>query len=503
MQSLGNQNGQGTSKLGQPALMRENDQQVARHLKPEVYRKFWVEGFPTPFTDGRSPLPLHEALCSGTESSFLESLENTVEIWKHINNPDKAGNTPILLATLLGKSKKVLDCLCQKGAIWIWKNYWDESILHLAVVAGNIKALEYFVQKGADFNARDIEGSTPVHKLHLLPDDLNIFQKALHFLDNADLMAADKKGNTALHYVAAYKSDQEMKELLNHICKFETGTQYLDRVRTCVTFPNLRGYTPIYGAVCSGNIGVLQFLEKIFGKDFKKFEFGFDTKSKQGINLLHAVALGTRINFQQMILFALNAGIKIDSKTVKGNTPLLVAVAVGRSPKELELLIELGANWKLTNGNGEGVLHVAASKGHLKIIKYFVEKKNADVGLLTNSGKNMFHYLATAPKNFVPILQMLQQKGLATSVQFKKGDRKGHDFLMKCVFADRPAWDIEYLLKFNSDCMAVDKSDQCVIREFNSKSQKGTKPLRHASHSEKKPIQKFTNSKESSSLRLD
>ena len=97
--------------------------------------------------------------------------------------------------------------------------WFGESALSLACTDADETGLEfirYLVKHGADVNARDSRGRTP---LMMLFGDRHIMNRALDALEilldkGADINAADNDGNTVLHYIADSSSRNEAKEAL-------------------------------------------------------------------------------------------------------------------------------------------------------------------------------------------------------------------------------------------------------------------------------------------------
>ena len=96
---------------------------------------------------------------------------------------------------------------------------FGESALSLACTDADetgVEFIKYLVRHGADVNARDNRGRTPLMKLF---GERYIMNRALDALEilldkGADMNAADNDGNTVLHYIADSSSCNEAKEAL-------------------------------------------------------------------------------------------------------------------------------------------------------------------------------------------------------------------------------------------------------------------------------------------------
>jgi len=84
------------------------------------------------------------------------------------------------------------------------------TLLHLAVYCDNLEALYLLLQAGADLNARDSDGSTPL-KTAVRYRRFSFARQLV--LSGADIQAKNEKGMTALHY-AAKRGTVEMTRML-------------------------------------------------------------------------------------------------------------------------------------------------------------------------------------------------------------------------------------------------------------------------------------------------
>eukprot|EP00124_Ichthyophonus_hoferi_P006080 Ihof_evm1s1184 gene=Ihof_evmTU1s1184 len=122
----------------------------------------------------------------------------------------------------------------------------DERLcaLHLAVCAGNLEVVSYLVEKGADINARDIHGYTPVIFAAKFGHVL-----VLHYLiqSGCDLYLEDEDGATALAWAADKGQGQSVRYLVE-VCKMNINL--VDR----------EGMTALHWAAFKNRIEVVQIL---------------------------------------------------------------------------------------------------------------------------------------------------------------------------------------------------------------------------------------------------
>ncbi len=124
---------------------------------------------------------------------------------------DNKGFTPMWYAACAGHSK-LMDSLIKKGIdINEPVDALGRSILHLASMHGNVKAAELLIAKGADVNAKDCGGATPI-LLAISKDkhEMVSFLKT-HMADTSDSAAhsAEGEGSDPVSSVPLVSADDD------------------------------------------------------------------------------------------------------------------------------------------------------------------------------------------------------------------------------------------------------------------------------------------------------
>jgi hypothetical protein len=107
-----------------------------------------------------------------------------------------------------------------------------------------------------------------------------------------------------------------------------------------------------------------------------------ESKSKKGNTPLMNAALKGHVEICKLLL---DHGAKIEAKSNLGFTPLHIACQKGRPPV-VSLFIDRGADVEASTNHGWRPLHIAAKKGHLKIVKALIAR-HVDMNALTNNGR--------------------------------------------------------------------------------------------------------------------
>lgn len=176
------------------------------------------------------------------------------------------------------------------------------KILFEAVIEGNSWLFAYWLESGADKNARNEKGMS---LLYVATRERR--HKIVELLLNADadVNAKTEVGDQTALYCAAYNGDFKSAKLL-----LEKGAN-----------PNTRiegGCTALHRAVYNGYLEIVTLLLEA--------EVDVDAKSEEGYAALHFGALSESPKRVEIIKLLLGAGADLTAKSEKGNTPLQLAI---------------------------------------------------------------------------------------------------------------------------------------------------------------------------------
>jgi ankyrin repeat protein len=266
----------------------------------------------------------------------LSRVKELVATGSNVNAKDEFGWTPLFWAACAGQTT-VAEFLIENKADLAAHDGEGHSLLHEAARARTdpAKLVELLIAKGADVNAKNARGDTPLH----LACYANVAE--LLIAKGADINAKDRPGYTPLHS-AAEANHLEVAELLiskGADAKAEGG---VTRV------------TPLQQAVIPGNTDMVRLLiDKGADVNVNPWEW----------TPLSLAVMGGHADIVALLI-AKGANVNTDSR---GNTPLHLASMEGYADF-VELLIAKGANVNARNSRGATPLDMAEERGNAEII---------------------------------------------------------------------------------------------------------------------------------------
>jgi len=227
--------------------------------------------------------------------------------------------------------------------------------LHYAAAYGSVEAFRAILSAGADINAANEFGATPLMWAVAEPEKVRLLVGA-----GADVNAKSKMGRTALYLAAANDgSSATVRYLLEHGAKVE-GDALVAAVRAndLVSVKALIekgapidgrdnfGRTPLMLAAGNGNLKAIEFL-LAKGADVNAVSAEKSETVKNGpiqLGNLTALMLAAPAGGPEVVKALLDAGANVNAVDVRQMTPLMLAVATDHAdPRTVRLLLQHGA----------------------------------------------------------------------------------------------------------------------------------------------------------------
>ncbi len=270
--------------------------------------------------------PLQRALLAGAvPTSWLVNPDTWMA-------SDAHGNTALHIAVQVGSSSDVLEYCLKTGADTEAANRYGNTPLHDAMTASSLTAAAYLMNQGADLFAVNHMGKTPIDILFSRgTEDIR------SLLDPALVNRTDAQGNTLLH-VASRSSLPDAASLL---LSLGADPDVINR----------EGYAPVHYAARLDSIPLLQTLTQHNANLNLPAE-------KNGSTAVHeAVAYGS----SRALRFLLLAGARVHSINSAGYSPVHTAV-LHQDDISIRALHEFGASLEQRDPSGLTPLHIAVRK---------------------------------------------------------------------------------------------------------------------------------------------
>ena len=259
--------------------------------------------------------------------------------------------TALIAAVRAGNRSEIEQQIAASPEVVKGKDAGGSTALHHAAGYGPIGNLQLLINKGADVNAKNRRGSTPLH--WAIHDEAKV---RLLLSKGANVNAKQVQGRTPLYLAAMLGNSVPTMRLL-----LSRGAD-----------PNLasaNGQTPLMLAAARGNVEGMQLL----------IESGADVNSKDGAGETALMAACTSGNVRAVqLLIEQGADVKVRSK--RNETALGFAATAGVQAS-VEMLLAKGADVNVRNFRGYSPLMFAASSDAMPagIIRLLLDK-GADAG---------------------------------------------------------------------------------------------------------------------------
>jgi ankyrin repeat protein/Flp pilus assembly protein TadD len=220
-------------------------------------------------------------------------------------------------------------------------HYSKPVALGAAAAQGHLDEVRYWVARGADVNARDDKGITPLHR-GAVGGHLDVVQYLVAQGANVKVKGSD--GSTVLHSTVLLKGNLDV-------------VQYLVAHGADVNARDKEGSMPLYNAALAGSLAVVQYLAT-HGADVR-------ATNNDGLTALHVAALG-HLDVAQYLV---SHGAEVNARDKEGSTPLLFAVYNGQLDVA-QYLVDNGADVNARDKDGSTALGNAQKQGNLVMVQY-------------------------------------------------------------------------------------------------------------------------------------
>lgn len=257
-----------------------------------------------------------------------------------------------------------------------------------AVKANDLMKVKTLVEKDTNIiELKDIGGNTPLHQA-VISSATQIVEYLIS--KKANINAVDNRGYTPLHYSCQYNFENIAKILV------ENGAG--------INIKENRGLTPIFLTARNGNLSLVKMM----------IERGADPNRKIEGVWITPIGWAAENGHANVVNYLLDQKVDIDTGSIQLKR-FSVTKGLGRLFNTLK---KKGADFDLRNGNGGGLLHLAAEGGDVEILASFL-KNHDDLDTKDRYGWTPLHYAGYNERT--EAVSFLLEKGSNTDIRDLSG----------------------------------------------------------------------------------
>ncbi|MBW5398364.1 ankyrin repeat domain-containing protein [Brachyspira pilosicoli] len=398
----------------------------------------------------------------------------------NINDVDNKGNTPLHWASMKDRADTV-SLLIENGADIEAKDVDNWTALHYAAAFASLQTVEALVDNGADKNSLTKDGNIPVNyakdetiKTYLSggkidrEDTEEVIEEETKETTTENTEASetiteddtntelDTTQNGSIVAPAAVDLDPKQLELLIAVKNNDIiAVNALLKENVNPNFVDEEGYSPLHRAVLNDNLDVVNVLlsYKDIDTEIKLpyeasvddwylggatpllvasytgnadivnalIEAGSDIRAKDDIDGATTIHIASANGNNEVINILLNKdNTLINEADSMKDTPLHWA-SIKNQTDTISLLLANGADTKLTNSDGNTVLHYAAMYGDVNTVNVLLEADSSLASVENNEGITPIYYAIIVSDN--DILSSLINNG---QIDVNKKDSLGY-----------------------------------------------------------------------------
>lgn len=246
--------------------------------------------------------------------------------------------------------------------------------LHLCCQWGLEQVVQTLVEHGANVNARDSEGKTPIH-IAIQNQHAQIISLLLCH-PNLDLSLRDKKGLSPFATALTVRNNKAAQAIL-------------DRLPSAAEQFDNKGRNFLHMAIQKGDMESILFLLSIQVDVNSRVQ---DVTQTPPLHL--AVVSGNETLVRSLIL----AGARINDTDTHRNTALHAAAKAGHATV-VSALLQNNINFDSPNTDCDNALHVAVREGHVAVVRTLLTECTLDAEAVNMKGRNPLHELARCSRD--------------------------------------------------------------------------------------------------------
>ncbi|XGW21641.1 hypothetical protein V3C99_004540 [Haemonchus contortus] len=365
--------------------------------------------------DDNGRTALHLAALNG----HLQIVHLLLQHKAFVNSKSKTGEAPLHLAAQNGHVRVVNVLVQDHGASLEAITLDNQTALHFSAKYGQLVVSQTLLALGANPNARDDKGQTPLHLAaeNDYPDVVKLFLK-MKQNNRGVLTAIDHNGFTCAHIAAMKGSLAVVKELMmiDKAMVIQAKTKTLEATTLHMAAAgghanivkillengasaedeNAHGMTALHLGAKNGFVSILEAFDKTLWRRCSK---------KTGLNALHIAAYYGNSDFVNEMLKSVPASIRSEPPiynhhvvkefaTEYGFTPLHLAAQSGHDSL-VRMLLNQGVQVDATSTTMNVIpLHLAAQQGHIAVVGMLLSRSTQQQHAKDWRGRTPLHLAA-------------------------------------------------------------------------------------------------------------
>lgn len=363
-----------------------------------IMKHLFYKGAVINITDSHGNTPVTFAAVTGQKKTAVYDLFEKHGAILH-QEKDKDGVNALLLIAPYLESEKELSYFIKKGFTLADEDPKGNNIFNYAAKKGNISFLKLLIEKGVNPKVTNKEGGNAILYASQGTRNSKNSLETYQLLENLgiEVNVIGDNGRNPLHSTA-YRSDN--LDLFSYLIKRDVDISLQDD----------GGRSPFMNAANRNTLKVIQFLSG--------YVKNFNIKDEKGHS---ALMMAVNRNATEVVSFLLKKGADIQAKDKEGNSLAyyLLNTFKAKDTKvfeaKLKLLQAQGLSMKQTQNGGNTLLHIAAKKNNLALLKRLIAF-DIDVNAKNAEGYTALHIAAMKAENDA-ILKYLIHQGADKTVK--------------------------------------------------------------------------------------